>query len=678
MRILTTLATILLAYGSMPLAVRAEDFEHLTIRATPALPSSAIEFIAQVSETRHAIVRGGELPEKLIKEICGVNTNAFEKVFYGQLNTKLVREPKKLPRIVNMPACAKWRHEVTAQVGPNDNLDAILLRKIERTGEERFACPAEEGTQSPRCNKTFRELVQSLNPGKNLDRLENGDQIKLPFVTYDVTFKVIPPSGMTIQDVKQKITDLAKQSDSDSSLTKNEYAPSVRILGTITGDDVELVDKDCSLARRRTSWPWPYDWNLVGKVLRANMEAAAQADQQLSPTTVAVLDTGLATTFPETFLRADPKVEKKYAYGIGTFRRDNIRPFPEQAPPDLRLHGTHVAEILTGGSGLREAFSDLNKLLRIKIVNLIHPPSGNGGGYGIDSAELTNGVDWSTGNGTIANLSVGSESPLNGLRDVVRRASNFLLVVAAGNEANDIGEYGLYPANYGGLNDEIGNQVITVAAHNAKGNRASFSNFSSIYVDLLAPGCDISYDGGVNEGVYGTSFAAPLVSLTAALLQALGVRDPIDIKKRLHASVDYDPALADLVLWSGRLNMAKALSLYDDVVEIRPATESGDTSDSPKVHSANRLMFGKWLVDSDDDVCSLDLESIRKLTPVWENAALKILVLHSDSQKKLISKTCEPSGSGLRFIERGAGESIDISWKDLVDFVPHYFIRRSQ
>ena len=55
--------------------------------------------------------------------------------------------------------------------------------------------------------------------------------------------------------------------------------------------------------------------------------------------------------------------------------------------------------------------------------------------------------------------------------------------------------------------------------------------------------------------------------MTAALLRSFGLRTPKEIKRRLHASVDYDEYLKNLVLWSGRLNIAKALSLYEDVLE---------------------------------------------------------------------------------------------------------------
>jgi subtilisin family serine protease len=64
--------------------------------------------------------------------------------------------------------------------------------------------------------------------------------------------------------------------------------------------------------------------------------------------------------------------------------------------------------------------------------------------------------------------------------------------------------------------------VITTAATDTNDTKASFSNYGSyVYVD--APGVNIfsSYPGGYYSVVSGTSFSAPAVAGTAALIRSL-------------------------------------------------------------------------------------------------------------------------------------------------------------
>jgi serine protease len=104
-------------------------------------------------------------------------------------------------------------------------------------------------------------------------------------------------------------------------------------------------------------------------------------------------------------------------------------------------------------------------------------------------------------------------------------AQGAVVVVDAGNETDNVAGYS--PANCSG--------VITVAAHNRKGERAFYSNFGR-RIDLSAPAGDgdtdddaivsTSNDGATEPGSptyhygIGTSFAAPQVAGTASLMLA--------------------------------------------------------------------------------------------------------------------------------------------------------------
>jgi subtilisin family serine protease len=91
------------------------------------------------------------------------------------------------------------------------------------------------------------------------------------------------------------------------------------------------------------------------------------------------------------------------------------------------------------------------------------------------------------------------------------QGNNVVLVASAGNSATSVPQY---PAAYSG--------VITTAATDLLDNKASFSNYGkSVYVD--APGVNIfsSYPGGYYSVVSGTSFSAPAVAGTVALIRSL-------------------------------------------------------------------------------------------------------------------------------------------------------------
>jgi subtilisin family serine protease len=85
-----------------------------------------------------------------------------------------------------------------------------------------------------------------------------------------------------------------------------------------------------------------------------------------------------------------------------------------------------------------------------------------------------------------------------------------VLVASAGNNNTSSPQY---PAAYSG--------VITTAATDIFDKKASFSNFgSNVYVS--APGVNIfsSYPGGYYSMVSGTSYSAPIIAATAALIRS--------------------------------------------------------------------------------------------------------------------------------------------------------------
>ncbi|MGQ9734311.1 MAG: S8 family peptidase [Candidatus Bipolaricaulia bacterium] len=223
---------------------------------------------------------------------------------------------------------------------------------------------------------------------------------------------------------------------------------------------------------------------------------------------VALLDSGLDPDHPD--LRAN------YRGGY-----DFVNGDPE--PWDDNGHGTEVAGVLAAaedGSGL-VGVAPRAELYAVKVLG--------GNAHGAIS-DVVKGLEWAVQHGMdVVNMSLGTPEDSRALREAVRAAfeAGLVLVAPAGNESGAV----LFPAAYP--------EVIAVSATTKADRLAPFSNFGP-EVDLVAPGEEIptTYLKGRYSLVSGTSFAAPHVAGTAALLISSGVRDNREVRARLEQSAE--------------------------------------------------------------------------------------------------------------------------------------------
>jgi subtilisin family serine protease len=131
-----------------------------------------------------------------------------------------------------------------------------------------------------------------------------------------------------------------------------------------------------------------------------------------------------------------------------------------------------------------------------------------------DFFNIAKAIRYATQQGAqVINMSFGTMQNSQAIKSAVTFAlsRNVVLVASAGNNNTSTPQY---PAAYSG--------VITAAATDLLDKKAYFSNYgSSVYVD--APGVNIfsTYPGGYYGVVSGTSFSAPTIAGTAALIRSL-------------------------------------------------------------------------------------------------------------------------------------------------------------
>jgi type VII secretion-associated serine protease mycosin len=184
---------------------------------------------------------------------------------------------------------------------------------------------------------------------------------------------------------------------------------------------------------------------------------------------------------------------------------------------DCDSHGTAVASLIAARAVPRVGFAGLAPGATILPVRVSDRGYTEGGGVElIDPAVLARGIWYAVDNGAdVLNLSLAGagDDPL--IRDAVAHAveKDVLVVAAAGNDQDGTAHRVAYPAGYDG--------VLGVGAVDEGGQRLTGSQIGP-QVDLVAPGGGVlaATRAGGHRYWQGTSFAAPFVAATAALVRS--------------------------------------------------------------------------------------------------------------------------------------------------------------
>ncbi|KFZ80401.1 peptidase S8 [Amycolatopsis sp. MJM2582] len=222
---------------------------------------------------------------------------------------------------------------------------------------------------------------------------------------------------------------------------------------------------------------------------------------------VAVVDSGVDADHPQ--LRRPGKVRQG---------RDFYLPGGLPGSFDCVSHGTGVAGVIAAdpvpGIGFHGIAPDA-EILPVRITD--RDLSDQGDSLRIDPRVVADGIRYAADqNAKVINLSLAGLSDFAVIRDAVAYAvsRDAVVVAAAGNSQRDANA-GLpsYPAGYPG--------VLGVGAVDIDGARMNASQIGP-YVGIMAPGAKVLATTRVAGHAYvdGTSFAAPFVSATAALVRS--------------------------------------------------------------------------------------------------------------------------------------------------------------
>lgn len=303
-----------------------------------------------------------------------------------------------------------------------------------------------------------------------------------------------------------------------------------------------------------------------------------------APVVVAVIDTGLdwhhLDFSPDNIWRNDGEDPDNGVDDDGNgyiddvigwnFMADNNKPW------DFDGHGTLIAGIIAATQDNGVGIAGINPHAKIMVVKAVSD-------FGFTRASfIAEAIVYAVDNGAqVINLSVGGEHLNNMEQAAINMAhqADVLVVVAAGNEAMELDDYGP-----GGADN-----VLTVGATHVDDRAAAFSNFGD-KVDIVAPGVDVlslrarftdanyrpgqiapeeyslgnNYVGEDERYLYasGTSFSAPIVAATASLMMSKNPELTADEVRELllQTATDIEAPGKDKYAGHGMLNATAALS----------------------------------------------------------------------------------------------------------------------
>ncbi|HEX2356884.1 MAG TPA: type VII secretion-associated serine protease mycosin [Micromonosporaceae bacterium] len=275
--------------------------------------------------------------------------------------------------------------------------------------------------------------------------------------------------------------------------------------------------------------------------------------------TVAVIDSGVDATHPDLEGQVLPGLDLVTVGGNGQF--------------DPVGHGTTVAGLIAGRSDDRRGVVGLAPAARILPVRVLDEHNQYD-----DALVVARAVRWAVDNGArVVNLSLGGYGNSAALADALDYAfaKDVVVIACTGNVAPLAPTTVWYPAREPG--------VVAVAGLDHDGGYGLWANsITGPQTVLTAPAVDLV---GARPGGYwrvqGTSFAAPLVTATAALIRSRwpGMSAASVVNRLINTARDLGPAGRDPVYGFGVVDPVAALTASVRETERNPL----DTAPPPGI-----------------------------------------------------------------------------------------------
>lgn len=673
----------------------------ITIRSTNALATPIQKALTEIAKPEVRDVPSGSDPLAELKSFCGgsYTNDYFDAVKSLPSNKGFVFGPISTQRQLTLPGCLKVNKETNLQITalPNDTIASVITRSLGVKWDDIITIcdptdPKSSGiAASPRsqtkCVMSALDAINLLNSNTwtAQDRLPQDRKLIVPSITRATT--IVLKEGISADFAITKLRNAATATfkSLDVKAFAAQKSPDLHLLAPLESTSEQIQNTACVAEAIGPSMPWPFNADELKQALTESRTEATRRKFYTRFGVIRVADTGFAgldVFFPESGLAVntlenknptsptgDKDRNRRYNdyYGIDATNTGEIGPYNDDP---YKLHGTQVADWAIGGYAFRSKYGDVYELVKLSFAKIFSKSSGP---ISVDYATMLGSMDDIENHPQVrvVNFSVGANSEQNTQKfenrvlEALQR--NFLVVIAAGNDSKDITYQATYPASYGGTG-VAANWILTVAASGPNRKPTRFTNRSAERVDLLAPGCRLpfSMDGRETVELHGTSFAAPLVSFTAAMVYALGVTNMRDVKTRIISSADFDPLLERYSRYSAILNIERAVSLFKDSIR-----ENG----------ARKDMRGKWITPPDGrvDICEdegpLDVEnilSINVLKPKTDPLKLRIRLKTVERWMSERPIVCAPKESGITFRDL-SGRDRPIAWSELTTLVPAWF-----
>lgn len=665
-----------------------KDMRVVNLRIIPikddAIRSRFWKELKRIAEPVKLIVAANQSPKDALRARCGSAPLDLQQMLI-KLNPGLNLDRPGVARELTFIPCPYWAvpesHPATKRpIRKGQSLTDILPLYMGTGGEKTLK-------QIQRLNPNLANLLDAKNVATR-DAI-----IQLPYVTAPVTFRLRDEISENSEEIIRKLAEtfelavptieIINRNISDAGLSYHLVAQDYNLFGLQdgpqgTGNILLCTGAPSSCTIRGGEDVWPFD---LGQIEAIYDETRKNLQGEVRRPLILVADTGLDLSDsksdrinqiiwnnPQVLDRRGSRYNNDLHGPNVTLNNGNIN--PSRGDPNAD-HGTEVLKVMSGGF-LAPSTSSLLKAFKIAVAK-ITPESECSGITPRAVIDAFLYADDPEHEFVVLNLSVVA-SDGSAIEDGLRGTRKFLVVVAAGNNCKSVEEAGVYPPALTAFRDRL----IVVGAHDWKKNITDFSNYSYSLVDLLAPGCDIPIPGkdGNTLTLSGTSFAAPFVTFTAALLGTLGL-PPDAVKSRILATVDYDDDLVDRTRSAGRLSIENALSINDDILIIKD-----DSGNLINLHGElDRLQ--RWpcirLSNKKRDYYPYQVGRVvphyggkgeAKVAMVWARPSQGLGALSEDK--------CDSLGGVVKFRLKGASSSspfASYNWSDVISLMPKLLLR---